>query len=55
MSRFAGPVMRSQRQAPLIAVPADRAGMRHRPKLEHVDSLSAGDFVDIAAGVPHQP
>ncbi len=31
------------------------ASMRHGPDLEHVDTLSAGDFVYIPAGVPHQP
>lgn len=32
-----------------------RAEMRHGPKLEQVDSMSAGDFVYIPAGIPHQP
>ena len=31
------------------------ASMRHGPHLEHVDTMSAGDFVYIPAGVPHQP
>jgi uncharacterized RmlC-like cupin family protein len=31
------------------------AGMRHGPALEHVDTVAAGDFVFIPAGVPHQP
>ena len=31
------------------------ASMRHGPDLEHVDTLSAGDFVYIPAGMPHQP
>ena len=31
------------------------ASMRHGPHLEHVDTLSAGDFLYIPAGVPHQP
>jgi uncharacterized RmlC-like cupin family protein len=31
------------------------ASMRHGPDLEHVDTLEAGDFVYIPAGVPHQP
>jgi uncharacterized RmlC-like cupin family protein len=31
------------------------ASMRHGPNLEHVDTLSKGDFVYIPAGVPHQP
>ena len=31
------------------------AAMRHGPHLEHVDTVSAGDFVYIPAGVPHQP
>jgi uncharacterized RmlC-like cupin family protein len=38
-----------------IYVLEGRAEMRHGPKLEHVDSMSAGDFVYIPAGVPHQP
>jgi uncharacterized RmlC-like cupin family protein len=28
---------------------------RHGPDLEHVDTVNAGDFVYIPAGVPHQP
>jgi uncharacterized RmlC-like cupin family protein len=31
------------------------AAMRHGPALEHVDTVAAGDFVFIPAGVPHQP
>jgi uncharacterized RmlC-like cupin family protein len=31
------------------------AAMRHGPQLEHVDHVSAGDFLYIPAGVPHQP
>jgi uncharacterized RmlC-like cupin family protein len=31
------------------------AEMRHGPHLEHVDRVTAGDFVYIPAGVPHQP
>jgi len=31
------------------------AEFRHGPKLEHVDRVSAGDFIYIPAGVPHQP
>ncbi|MGY1620916.1 cupin domain-containing protein [Geodermatophilus sp. SYSU D00965] len=31
------------------------ASLRHGPELEHVDTVSAGDFVYIPAGVPHQP
>jgi uncharacterized RmlC-like cupin family protein len=31
------------------------AAMRHGPALEHVDTVEAGDFVFIPAGVPHQP
>jgi uncharacterized RmlC-like cupin family protein len=31
------------------------AGMRHGAGLEHVDTVEAGDFVFIPAGVPHQP
>jgi uncharacterized RmlC-like cupin family protein len=31
------------------------ATMRHGPELERVDTLGAGDFVYIPAGVPHQP
>ena len=29
--------------------------MRYGPNLEHVDTVHAGDFVYIPAGVPHQP
>jgi uncharacterized RmlC-like cupin family protein len=29
--------------------------MRHGPNLEHLDTVHAGDFVYIPAGVPHQP
>jgi uncharacterized RmlC-like cupin family protein len=31
------------------------AAMRHGPDLEQVDTVVAGDFVFIPAGVPHQP
>jgi uncharacterized RmlC-like cupin family protein len=31
------------------------AAMRHGHALEHVDTVAAGDFVFIPAGVPHQP
>ena len=31
------------------------ASLRYGPNLEHVDTLSAGDFVYIPAGMPHQP
>ncbi|WP_421725288.1 cupin domain-containing protein [Bauldia sp.] len=31
------------------------AAMRHGPNLEHTDHVSAGDFIYIPAGVPHQP
>jgi len=31
------------------------ASVRHGPNLEHVDTVSAGDFVYIPAGMPHQP
>jgi uncharacterized RmlC-like cupin family protein len=31
------------------------ASLRHGADLEHVDTLSQGDFVYIPAGVPHQP
>jgi uncharacterized RmlC-like cupin family protein len=31
------------------------AEFRHGPKLEHVDRVTAGDFIYIPAGVPHQP
>ncbi|MCP4380622.1 MAG: cupin domain-containing protein [Hyphomicrobiales bacterium] len=31
------------------------AAMRHGPHLEHVDHVTAGDFLYIPAGVPHQP
>lgn len=31
------------------------AEFRHGPKLELVDRVSAGDFIYIPAGVPHQP
>jgi uncharacterized RmlC-like cupin family protein len=31
------------------------AAMRHGADLEHVDTIGAGDFVFIPAGVPHQP
>ncbi len=31
------------------------AAMRHGPGLERVDTVHAGDFVFIPAGVPHQP
>ena len=31
------------------------AAMRHGPGLERVDTVRAGDFVFIPAGVPHQP
>jgi uncharacterized RmlC-like cupin family protein len=31
------------------------ASMRHGPGLEQIDTASAGDFVYIPAGVPHQP
>lgn len=38
-----------------IYVLEGRAEMRHGPKLEHVASMSAGDFCYIPAGIPHQP
>jgi uncharacterized RmlC-like cupin family protein len=31
------------------------AALRHGADLEHVDTIGAGDFVFIPAGVPHQP
>jgi uncharacterized RmlC-like cupin family protein len=31
------------------------ASLRFGPDLEHVETVSAGDFVYIPAGVPHQP
>ena len=31
------------------------AAMRHGADLEHLDTVAAGDFVFIPAGVPHQP
>ncbi|MCV2490802.1 cupin domain-containing protein [Geodermatophilus sp. YIM 151500] len=31
------------------------ASMRHGPDLERLDTVGAGDFVYIPAGVPHQP
>ena len=31
------------------------AAMRHGEELEQVDTMTAGDFVFIPAGVPHQP
>ncbi len=31
------------------------SSFRHGPHLEHVDTVQAGDFVYIPAGVPHQP
>lgn len=31
------------------------AEFRHGQRLEHVDRVSAGDFIYIPAGVPHQP
>jgi len=31
------------------------AAMRHGPGLERVDTVRAGDFLFIPAGVPHQP
>jgi uncharacterized RmlC-like cupin family protein len=31
------------------------SSFRHGPDLEHVDTVQAGDFVYIPAGVPHQP
>ena len=31
------------------------AVMRHGADLEHEDTVAAGDFVYIPAGVPHQP
>lgn len=38
-----------------IYVLEGRSEMRHGPNLEHVDSISAGEFCYIPAGVPHQP
>ncbi|MEZ5925344.1 MAG: cupin domain-containing protein [Hyphomicrobiaceae bacterium] len=38
-----------------IFVLEGRAEMRHGARLEHIDSMSAGDFVYIPAGLPHQP
>jgi len=44
-----------ERHETAIYVLEGRAEMRHGMALEHVDSMSAGDFVYIPAGVPHQP
>ena len=38
-----------------IYVLAGTASLRHGPDLDRVDTLSAGDFVYIPAGMPHQP
>ena len=38
-----------------IYVLEGRAEMRHGPHLEHVMETTAGDFVYIPPGVPHQP
>ena len=44
-----------ERHETAIYVLEGRAEMRHGMNLEQVDSMSAGDFVYIPAGVPHQP
>jgi uncharacterized RmlC-like cupin family protein len=44
-----------ERHETAIYVLEGRAEMRHGLELEHVDSMQAGDFVYIPAGVPHQP
>ncbi len=44
-----------ERHETAIYVLEGRAEMRHGMQLEHVDTMSAGDFVYIPAGVPHQP
>ena len=31
------------------------SSLRHGPHLEQADTVQAGDFVPIAAGVPHRP
>jgi uncharacterized RmlC-like cupin family protein len=31
------------------------ASLRYGPNLEHLETLAAGDFVYIPAGMPHQP
>jgi uncharacterized RmlC-like cupin family protein len=38
-----------------LYVVSGRAGTRYGPNLEHYTESVAGDFVYIAAGVPHQP
>jgi uncharacterized RmlC-like cupin family protein len=44
-----------ERHETAIYVLEGRAEMRHGARLERVDSMAAGDFVYIPAGVPHQP
>lgn len=38
-----------------IYVLEGRSEMRHGPNLEFVDTISAGEFCYIPAGIPHQP